>query len=320
MNLPARERRAIFRALGLGGVLAFGAWIIGGWAWGAFGAWGALQLLYVAFIEIIRHRDHPDPVAEYSLGDATTSKATIVLIHGFADTPEAWRREAEALAAQGFYVVVPNLSHSATDREWLPHLQTLVQAARGPVILWGHSMGAAVALILARSLRPAALVLWAPFLAPRLGRRFTAVLYWVHRALFRYPYTITYFPSDRHGKGTPETHYRVGRVIPTATFAAMLRLQYRAEAAARALTQAQGQGKACPTLVLLSRRETVVDNGLIRRALPEVDTRFAADPTSSHALTNAADWHTNLTASLAWLANQGIEGIPSRATPGGAGA
>ncbi len=256
--------------------------------------WLFAQPIYALIIASIRRGDRAaDLVRAYALGAARAPTA-MVLLHGFADTPEAWRREAEVLAGSGFRVIVPELSHVADEAQWLSVATRAVAEARARhnrVILWGHSMGGAVALTIAEGARPDALVLWAPFLAPHLGRAVVAGLYGLHRLLFLWPYTVTWFPAQRMGKGTPTTVYRVRRVIPTRTFAAMLRMQRLARAATPSL----------PTVVLLSRRETVVDNRAIRAGLPKAAFLEAADPLTSHALTNAADWHYNLAASLAAL-------------------
>lgn len=268
-------------------------WLAGNVAWALWGlgAWVTLQPLYALFVETLRRGDrHANPVASYTLGPSTAETA-MVLLHGFADTPEAWRREAESLATHGFRVFVPELSHNADAAVWLATVRATLTEARAhhrKVVLWGHSMGGAAALA-ASTLHPDALILWAPFLAPRLTWGFVRTLYVAHRALFLWPYTPTWFPAERHGKGPHPTHYRVRRIIPTRTFAAMLEMPGRAVP------------PACPTLVLLSRRDTVVDNHATRGALPTATILDAANPHSGHALTNAADWFDNLSASLAWL-------------------
>ena len=259
----------------------------------AAGVWLLLQFLYLLVIECVRRRDRAAPTTPYALGSLAAENAAI-LVHGFADTPQAWRREAEMLATRGWRVLVPELSHDGTEADWLPLLVATLReakAAHGRVVLWGHSMGGAMALAAARRETPDALILWAPFFAPRLGRTFTKLLYRLHRLLFLYPFVFTYFPALRQAKGSPASTYRVRRVIPVRTFAAMLRTQ----------RLAQGEPPACPTLLLLSRRDRVVDNRAALRALPAAGQTFAAAPESGHALTNAADWAANLDASLAWL-------------------
>lgn len=275
-------------------------WLAGNslWVLAALGVWLALQPVYAVAIETIRRGDRRvAPVGAYALG-AENAEMAAVLLHGFADTPEAWRREAEALAARGFRVLAPELSHDAGAAEWLATVRETFAEARARhrrVTLWGHSMGGAVALAaVARGLRPDALVLWAPFLAPRLGWGLARALYGLHRALFLWPHTLTWFPSERHGKGPVPTAYRVRRVIPVRTFAAMLGMPSLVVPPAEV-----------PTLALLSRRDTVVDNRATRAALRSATFLEAADPRTGHALTNAVDWPDNLAASLAWLDSVG---------------
>lgn len=269
------------------------AWELGRWEgmMGGLGIWLGMQGGYVLLVEWVRRGDCQADLAEgFALGSETADTA-MVLLHGFADTPEAWRREAVALAGKGFRVMVPCLSHEATEAEWFAEVEAVVRAARERhrhVVLWGHSMGGAVALAVAERVRPDALVLWAPFLAPRLGRVCVSALYALHRLLFIWPHTLTWFPAERRGRGMPSTYYRVRRVIPTRTFAAMLRMQYYACAAKC----------ECPTLVVVSQRDRVVDNRVTRKRLPKATFLNAADVLSGHALTNAVDWKDNLEASL----------------------
>jgi CheY-like chemotaxis protein len=57
--------------------------------------------------------------------------------------------------------------------------------------------------------------------------------------------------------------------------------------------------KITPTpIIILSQRDTVVDNAPVKRAFPNAHYLLAANPRSSHALTNAVDWQENLTAIL----------------------
>ncbi len=258
------------------------------------GCYAAAQALWAAAVETARLGDRrADRVRGFALGPRDAARCA-VLLHGFADTPEAWRREAAALAARGWRVIVPALSHRATERTWLRVAGAWVRRARrrhARVELWGHSMGGAVALAAAAEARPDALVLWAPFVEPWLGRRRVAALHAAHRLCLLWPRTFTFFPAAREGKGPEPTAYRVGRVIPVRTFAAMLRMGDRARLAAR-------EGPPCPVTVLLSRRDTVVDNAATLRALPGARVRWAADARSGHALTNAADWRENLAAVL----------------------
>lgn len=246
-----------------------------------------VQVLYVLAMEGVRFTDRGIPTPETLRFGPTSGERAIILVHGFADGPMAWKRHAAFFAAQGWGVEVPHLSHEATEKEWLETLRDCLTRCRANfrhVELWGHSMGGALSVMAASEVPPDRLVLYAPFFAPWLGRRNAAVLYVLHRVLFRYPFTLTFFPSDRHGKEPEPTEYAIRRVIPLRTFAAMLRVQ----------KSAAGRKTACPTFLLLSNHDTVVDNKATLKALPNAEVRWSSDPTASHALTNAACWRSDL--------------------------
>ena len=253
-------------------------------------AFGLLQVIYIAVIEWCRLDRDLSPSHTLEFGEKTAAKC-IVMVHGFADTPEAWRREAEYLAQKGWRVIAPELDLTASAREWIANVYCALLDARthaGHVELWGHSMGGALSLFLAQITQVDRLVLWAPFLEPYMGKFASSTLYILHRLLFLWPFTLTWFPVNRHGKGTPETFYRVRRVIPTRTFTAALMMPKFA-LSSPPLTK---------PIILLSQRDTVVKNAPVRRAFPTAHYLLAANPRSSHALTNAVDWQENLTAIL----------------------
>ena len=109
---------------------------------------------------------------------------TALLLHGFAGTLDNWTGTAAALSADGFAVVAPDLpGHGGTDAAAeTPQAIAQLLAANlevldlaGPVHLVGHSMGAAVALLLAeaRPARFASVTLVAPLgLGARVNARF----------------------------------------------------------------------------------------------------------------------------------------------------
>lgn len=252
----------------------------------------ALQVIYISIIEWCRRDRDITPVTDLEFGNPKADKC-IIMVHGFADTPEAWRREAEYLAEKGYRVVVPEIDHDATARVWLSRLFVAILAARKTakhVELWGHSMGGALAIIMATTAPIDRLVLWAPFLAPYMGTFASTTLYLLHRLCFIWPYTLTWFPNNRRGKGEPETFYRVRRVIPTRTFTAALSLPF-------VISLRRLFPKIKP-IILLSQHDTVVNNRPVRRCFPDAHYLLAANPRSSHALTNAVDWKENIDAIL----------------------
>ena len=258
------------------------------------GAYGLLQLLYLLMIEGLRRWDarFVPPSAGYEIAPRGAPNGwAAVLLHGYGDSPEAWRRQAVWLAAHGWQVEVPLLSHEADAQIWCQAAVTALKRAQSRaqhVCLWGHSMGGAVALTAAAEVSPDAMVLWAPFFEPALGWRLTRLLYGVHRLLFLWPRVLTFFPAHRRAKGEPSFDYRFQRTLPVRTFRAMLQMP-RLAAEARV---------TCPVTVLLPHRDTVVRTAATRCALPGATFLMATDPRSTHALTNAIDWRENLLATL----------------------
>ena len=250
--------------------------------------WGylAVQLVYVAVVEVARRAGTLSPSTTFERGDHQASKA-VVLVHGFADTPLAWSRQADALAARGWRVIVPELDLTQTATQWQTVIrEALIEARRTAswVELWGHSMGGALSMAVAQTEAVDRLVLWAPFLEPAMGNLASRTLYWLHRLFFLWPYTLTWFPVERRGKGEPETFYRVRRVIPTRTFQSALSVPKFALL----------QPLTVPTLLILSQNDRVVRNAPVLKAFEGVPLLWAANPRSSHALTNAVDWLENL--------------------------
>jgi pimeloyl-ACP methyl ester carboxylesterase len=101
---------------------------------------------------------------------------TALLIHGFAGTPDELRGLAQSLHRAGWTVSVPLLPGFGADIATLPERehaewQEAVTAAarelagdgRGPDLLVGYSLGAALSVAAANTLQPAGLVLLAPF-------------------------------------------------------------------------------------------------------------------------------------------------------------
>ena len=101
---------------------------------------------------------------------------TALLVHGFAGTPDELRGLAESLHRAGWTVSVPLLPGFGADIATLPEREhgewqaavldagrELAADGRGPDLLVGYSLGAALSVAAANTLRPAGLVLLAPF-------------------------------------------------------------------------------------------------------------------------------------------------------------
>jgi carboxylesterase len=125
-------------------------------------------------------------------------RSTAILLHGFGGTPRDFRAMAEALAGQGFRVVVPALPgqtgtsfaygrgscSAAFYRDWLGKLIAEERALGGkPPVVVGTSMGGTLAAIGATDHAIGRLVLIAPYFSLAVGGewavRATAWLRWV---------------------------------------------------------------------------------------------------------------------------------------------
>jgi esterase/lipase len=99
-----------------------------------------------------------------------------LLVHGFGGTPAEMRGLAEALHAEGWTAQAILLPGFGTElatltgrrsKEWLDAVEKaaheLVSSGHRPLLLVGYSMGAALSLAMANTIRPAGLVALAPF-------------------------------------------------------------------------------------------------------------------------------------------------------------
>lgn len=256
-------------------------------AYWALVIWGLLQGCFLLAIGWMQRKDkrRVTTTQGFTRGDTAATKA-ILLVHGFADLPLAWQRQADVLAQKGYYVLVPHMNHD-TPHTWLPMLEAHLShlCKNYPhVELWGHSMGGALSLAVAPKFPLKRVVLWAPFLSPYLTRPLTTLIYMLHRLLLLGPRTFTFFPSHRKAKGEPTACYYVNCTLPIQTFATMLQTQYLAVAAQQ----------TAPLLFVLSYRERVVSNPAILKRFKNETMLWAAHPSSGHPLTNTSDWLKNL--------------------------
>jgi esterase/lipase len=99
-----------------------------------------------------------------------------LLVHGFGGTPAEMRGLADVLHRQGWtadVILLPGFGadmKTLTGRrltEWFDAIvsaaRTLREAGHSPLLLVGYSMGAALSLVLAKTIRPGGLVALAPF-------------------------------------------------------------------------------------------------------------------------------------------------------------
>ncbi|MGA1857977.1 acetoin dehydrogenase dihydrolipoyllysine-residue acetyltransferase subunit [Azospirillum sp. 11R-A] len=122
------------------------------------------------------------PAGRLAYAQAGSSGPVHLLVHGFAGDRTAWANLASGLARSGKRVAMPDLpghgatAIEATDVDGLAAAVTaLAESLPGPLVLVGHSLGAAAAVHAARRLgnRVARLVLLTPAgCGPRIGAEF----------------------------------------------------------------------------------------------------------------------------------------------------
>ncbi len=120
--------------------------------------------------------------AAFRLSDSRSlngGKPAALLVHGFGGTPAEMRGLAEALHRQGWMteaLLLPGFGAdiaTLTERrhaEWVAAVEVagraLTAAGQRPLLLVGYSLGAALALVAAKTIRPAGLIVLAPFWWP----------------------------------------------------------------------------------------------------------------------------------------------------------
>lgn len=118
----------------------------------------------------------PLTLAPATAAGSTPAVSGALLLHGFGGSPAELRRLATRLGQAGWMVEVPLLPGHGSEIRELPHQRvedwlTEVEAAAGRLrnrgasrlLVVGHSMGAALALTAASTIRPDGVVLMAPF-------------------------------------------------------------------------------------------------------------------------------------------------------------
>jgi len=105
----------------------------------------------------------PNTSLSKSVWGCTSSPKRALLIHGLTCNSHSWHRVAHGLAAQGYFVVAPDLpGHGASSRSPRYTFASIVKeveqyfASIGHIdLIIGHSFGALVALALLQSIRSA---------------------------------------------------------------------------------------------------------------------------------------------------------------------
>jgi len=201
-------------------------------------------------------------------------RGSVLLLHGFPGTPAEMRPIARALHQAGWTVQGPLLPgfgaeiahlHRYRYREWIEAVggahRELV--ARGePVVVFGYSMGAALALAEAARQPPAALVLAAPF--HRMGSRAQNFLWPVLSLLVR-----RFRPFEGADFSNPEIRTQLAVSFPGADLEdpAVVENLRRISIPFSVLSDLRGAGRQAwrqaprvevPTLILQGREDQVV--------------------------------------------------------------
>lgn len=144
--------------------------------------------------------------------------AAALLLHGFPGTPAEMRAVADALSAVGWTVDVPLLPGFGTDidtlfdrdyQDWLTATRNAYEALaanHSPVLLIGHSMGAAIAMHVAADVQPDGVILFAPFWKLPLENPLIRLLSPILRLVIRQvrPFRAVDFDMDQVQAGIQE--------------------------------------------------------------------------------------------------------------------
>lgn len=211
--------------------------------------------------------------------------AAALLVHGFPGTPAEMRSLAETLSEAGWTVEAPLLPGFGTDidtlfhrdyEDWLAAVRTAYRSLamdHTPVLLIGHSMGAAVALGVAADVQPDGAILFAPFWRLPLDNPLLRLLRPILRVVIRRikPFRAVDFDMDKVQAGIqefipdldiqdPETQRQIQDLaIPTRLFTQLDDLGRDAFRSAGAF--------AGPTLILQGTDDDLVHPADTRRLL-----------------------------------------------------
>lgn len=148
-----------------------------------------LLMLSWSLIELWQSRLIKDPwlMSEQVLvPESGITRATVILIHGFIDSPLGVKPLALKLQQEGFRVVVPVMPFQAahywafargrfTAAEYITWLESTIENEAGPngekPFLVGFSMGGTLAIITTARKKVAGTVLLAPYFGVRIGTR-----------------------------------------------------------------------------------------------------------------------------------------------------
>jgi carboxylesterase len=234
-------------------------------------------------------------------------RSTAILLHGFGGTPCDFRPMAEALAGQGFRVVVPDLpgqtstsfaygrgSYTAAFyRDWLKALIAEETALAGkPPALVGTSMGGTLAAIGAADFKVSRAVLIAPYFSLAVGgewtTRLTALLRWV----------LPVMPKLQKGQINDPVGYKE---YQTGSYLVSLPAFMHLAELAR-IARDKMSALAVPTLVFAGPKDAVASFATTERLCTGCrDVRLVACDRSNHVLTYDYDRERITSETLAFL-------------------
>lgn len=291
----AVAKRSSVRPLLLLGIA--GCWLLGDFA---YSRWVVHQIEQWEESVAWTSSQVQDSAQPYVLSGGRTA---LLLVHGFNDSPRAYRFVAPALAARGYTVSVLRLpgfgervseASTVTFSDWVDAIRAEAQSLRthsDHVVVVGHSLGGAAVIALLRNTPEIAdaAILLAPAIAVADDRSplFSART-WHRIAGVALPFTeFFYSPFDRNDAVDPAVRNPAdkppysSRLIVDEAFAL---LDANGSAAPQIKT---------PLLMVLGRRDAVVDGQAAQRfyeALGSSRKQLKVYEDSAHALPEDRDW------------------------------
>lgn len=295
---------ALIRTMGAQNPFAAGS------GWGVVVQGGFLFIFDLLHALAVPRRDAALPAldlfsgAEHAAFRLSGGDPAAVLVHGFGGTPAEMRGLAEALHRQGWTVDVPLLPGFGADiaalterrcTEWLAAVQAaggeLAAAGHRPLLLVGYSLGAGLVLVASETIRPAGLVVLAPFWWPE--KWWTRIIEFIARPFL----PIGFRPLRKADLADPRLRQGLAKFMPgldlddPSTQAALrdFRVPLGLIDQVRDLSRrmlAAVPAIAAPALVVQGTRDSVVRTAQTRRLLLRFPNRPAyVEVDSEHDLT-----------------------------------
>ena len=238
---------------------------------------------------------------------AGPARSTAILLHGFGGTPRDFRSMAEALASQGFRVVVPALPgqtstsfaycrgrySAAAYRDWLGSLIREERRLSGkPPALVGTSMGGTLAAIGAAEHDLSRVVLIAPYISLAAGGEWTTQLTnWIK-------WILPVMPKVQKGQISDPAGYKE---YETGSYLVSLQAFLQLAELAR-IARGKAQQLTLPTLVFAAPKDAVASFAATERLFRgRGNVRVIVCDRSNHVLTYDFDRERITAETLAFL-------------------